>query len=338
MQGAIENQVVIVRGTPEYRDYLIHQHGWVKGVVNWCEETMAITGRLMLLAYIVYITVKAGSSWDAPLPLDVFMLALQVLGLEGSVPGLIHLSERLESEGKTKSANMVRRSATIAQFLVVATALDIVLQSLQKSGFSAWGLFDFSSLATGYTNTLLILRVVVIGFYLIAMARLEHKGPKIISKEEAKKIDMRDALKVENGQFRQKIDELNKALLQAKEELQEVSLQAKSEAEKNASLQSSLQASLQAPAASEVPTSAFAPSRVKRSKKNAPRAFQKSAANVSLMISRDQVKQALAEDPSLLTLSEKKIADQLGASSSTVHRALEEYRSEHPEALGGAIQ
>lgn len=197
MPITMEEQEVIVRGSPEYKEFMRHRFGWIKGMVNGFEERLAISGRAMLLVYVAYITVKAGVQnslhMEMPPLLDIFMLAIQVLGLEGSVPGLIHLSEDLESKSKKKEARMVKGSAYTAQTLAVATAVDIVLQSTHA--VAGYNIDDFT---TTYSNGLFILRVLIIGMYLIAMARLEHKGPKIISAHEAAK----QAQAVEQKQIR----------------------------------------------------------------------------------------------------------------------------------------
>lgn len=191
MQTTIEEQKVIVRGSEEHKDYLRHRFGRIKEAVNGFETRVAVAGRTMLLIYVVYITVRAGSEQAMPknpspalqtglLLLDIFMLALQVLGLEGSVPGLLHLADELDVQGKKSEARTVRRSSSVAQWLLVATAVDLVLQHTQNMAG-----VDITGVATAYTNILLILRVVVIGSYLVAMARLEHKGPRVISAHEA---------------------------------------------------------------------------------------------------------------------------------------------------------
>jgi hypothetical protein len=186
MQKTVEEQEVIVRGSAEHKEYMRHKFGYIKGMVSGFEERLAISGRAMLLIYVAYITVKAGvqNSLHVEMPplLDIFMLAIQVLGLEGSVPGLIHLSEEMESSGKKKDARMVKGSAYTAQTLAVATAVDIVLQSTHVIAG-----YNIDALTTTYSNLLFVLRVLIIGMYLIAMARLEHKGPKVISAHEAAK-------------------------------------------------------------------------------------------------------------------------------------------------------
>lgn len=189
MQATSDEQEIIVRGSEAHKDYLRHQFGRIKDAVNSFETRIAVSGRAMLLIYVVYITVKAGVGGSLPtnVPgwlsvalavLDIVMLALQVLGLEGSVPGLRHLAEELEDKGKAKEAGTVRLSSNIAQWLLAATAIDIVLQR----NAATWHIADA---ANDYTNALFVLRVVVIGLYLVAMAKLEHKGPRVISQHEA---------------------------------------------------------------------------------------------------------------------------------------------------------
>lgn len=211
-----EEQEILVRGSAEHKDYLRHQFGRIKEVVNSFETRIAVAGRAMLLIYVVYITVKAGigGSLPANMPpwantalqiLDIVMLALQVLGLEGSVPGLRHLAEELEDKGKKKEAQTVRRASNIAQWLLVATAVDIVLQNTHH-----WGTWDITNFAIAYANCLFVLRVLVIGLYLVAMAKLEHKGPKIISAHEAakrQKAKEQEQIRLDNAAIQQNINE-----------------------------------------------------------------------------------------------------------------------------------
>lgn len=207
-----EEEPILVRGSAEHKEYLKHQFGTIKTWVNAFETRIAVAGRAMLLIYVIYITVKAGAGAALPqgipaldaglLVLDIFMLALQVLGLEGSVPGLTHLADDLESKGKTKEADSVRRAAGTAQFLIAATAIDVVLQYSPHVFSVSSTRIDISGLAFGYDKLLFIVRLVVIGQYLKAMARLEHKGPKIISQhehEQQRKAKEQEQIRMDNA-------------------------------------------------------------------------------------------------------------------------------------------
>lgn len=195
MQTPADEREVLIRGSEEHKEYLRYHYGWIKERVSGIEAHLAVTGRIMLLVYIAYITVMATIAptlpaqkppWEAAVLflLDVFMSLLQVLGLEGSVPGLIHLADELDSKERHKEADKVRFAATTAQVLVAATGINIVLQATHK-----FGSVDLGQYVPYYSSVLFVVRLVVIGMYLKEMARLEHKGPKIISATEAKKME-----------------------------------------------------------------------------------------------------------------------------------------------------
>lgn len=201
MQTPTDEQEMIVRGSDEHKDYLEHRHGHDIEAVNKLETRLAIWGRPLLLTYIVYTVVKASVIHALPLDIpavkytllgiEAFMLVLQVLGLEGGMPGLVHLIDEMEARGKAKEANSMRLSLKLVQWMLGATGVDIVLQatphiSIVIPTVLSWT-FDTAPLATTFTNVLLIARIVAVGYYLTSMARLSHKGPKIISKEEAQR-------------------------------------------------------------------------------------------------------------------------------------------------------
>jgi hypothetical protein len=223
---AQEEQVIIVRGSEEHKDYLKHQFGHIKDTVNSFETRIAVAGRALLLVYVVYITVKAAVSSSLPhdmapwltaalLLLDIVMQALQVLGLEGSVPGLTHLAGELEDKGKTKEARTVRLASNTAQWLLAFTAIDIVLESNHN-----WGGMDISGFAAGYTNCLFIVRVIVIGLYLVAMARMEHQGPKVVSAREAARMEQ-EQVRMDNATIQDSIQKALSAWTQSRTQQQE---------------------------------------------------------------------------------------------------------------------
>lgn len=254
---AQEEQVIIVRGSEEHKDYLKHQFGRIKDTVNSFETRIAVAGRALLLVYVVYITVKAATASALPrdmapwltsglLILDIVMQALQVLGLEGSVPGLTHLAGELEDKGKTKEARTVRLASNTAQWLLAFTAIDIVLESNHN-----WGGYDITGLAAGYTNCLFIVRVIVIGLYLVAMARLEHKGPKVVSAHEATRMEQ-EQVRMDNAMVQESIQQALNSWTQSRAQQQEahndetlrrwMAQQSQQLAEQFASLKQSVQA------------------------------------------------------------------------------------------------
>lgn len=226
-----EQEEIIVRDSPEYLEYLEHRHGWHIEQVKKLETQLAIWGRPLLLIYIVYTVVKASIIHALPLEIpavkytllgiEAFMLVLQVLGLEGGMPGLVHLIDEMEARGKTKEADSMRFSLKLVQWMLGATGVDIVLQATPHISFAlpgtlSWA-FDTAPLAATFTNFLLIARIVAVGYYLTAMARLSHKGPKIISKEEAQKqkeAEEQQQIRIDNANimavFQQAIEDWSK--------------------------------------------------------------------------------------------------------------------------------
>jgi hypothetical protein len=216
MQTTLDDQEVLVRGSEEHKSYLWFKHGWIKAIVNYLEEYLSITGRLMLLAYIVYIAVQAGMQnflhVSTPPLLDIVMLAIQVAGLEGSIPGLIHTAEDLDERGKIESAKTVRRSARNAQYLAIMTIVDLFFMAVNDHAVSAARTLDprvvtaVGVLAFLYSWFLLGCRVYVIGNYLISMAHITRRDLRVISQAEANK---HQNTPVNLPDYSQMIDDLN---------------------------------------------------------------------------------------------------------------------------------
>ena len=179
---APEEQEILVRGSAAYKDYMRHRAGWLKALVNGLEDYLAISGRSLLLIFLIYTTVKAGIALmhvNAPIWLEVLMLSLQVAGVEGAVPGLARHKEVLTSQGRDKDARTIGRAINSTRTLAVLTGLEIVLSLTPTLGG-----FDMAPINDAYSKVLLIARLVVISNFLIAMARMEKQGPKIISQAE----------------------------------------------------------------------------------------------------------------------------------------------------------
>ena len=179
---ATEEQEILVRGSAEYKDYMRHRAGWLKALVNGLEDYLAISGRSLLLIFLIYTTVKAGIAMmhvNAPIWLEVLMLSLQVAGVEGAVLGLARHKEVLVSQGREKDARTIGRAINSTRTLAILTGLEIALSLTPTLGG-----FDMAPVNDAYSKVLLIARLVVISNFLIAMARMEKQGPKIISQAE----------------------------------------------------------------------------------------------------------------------------------------------------------
>lgn len=188
-----EEQEILVRGSEEHAEYLRYNFGQIKDWVNSFETKLAIMGRPLLFFYITYITVRASVAHALPdiywlnyslLGLDTIMLVLQVMGLEGSMSGLLHLADEMRSKNRAKEADTMLRSAKMVQWLMAATAIDIVLQASPYFLVPGEGWVDIRIFTAIYTNILLITRVVAVSIYLFSMARMQHKGPRVISQKE----------------------------------------------------------------------------------------------------------------------------------------------------------
>lgn len=212
-----QEERIIVRGSPEYEDYLQHQFGGIKEWVKGVETKLAVSSRVLLLVYVIYITAKSSVQYFLPdipwlfytlLGVDVIFLIIQSMGLEGARPGLIHLAQEMEANGKQEAADKLMRSSDIVLRLMVATAIDIVLQGVYAK-MKTFGGFDFFWLVEGYTWILLVIRVWSVGRYLGEMAKLSRKEPKIISKVEAEKLKKekeQKEIRIDNTTIRGEVD------------------------------------------------------------------------------------------------------------------------------------
>ena len=207
MTTPTEDPTILVRGSAEHRDYLRHQAGWLKALVNGLEEYLSIAGRSLLLLFLIYTTVKAGITLmhvNAPVWLEVLMLSLQVAGVEGAVPGLTRQQEVLSSQGREKDAKTIGRAINSTRTLAILTGLEIVLALTPTLAG-----FDMAPVNDAYSKILLIARLVVISNFLIAMARMEQHGPKIISQAEHEKQQHaaeQEQIRLDNASIQQAID------------------------------------------------------------------------------------------------------------------------------------
>lgn len=192
MQQQIEEQeIILVRGSEEHREYIKHQAGWLKVIVNNVEDWLAISGRTLLLVFILYTTVKAGMTLvqrEMPWWLDIVMLAFQVCGLEGSIPGLARLREALVAKNTPtakEDAETIKSAIHSARLLNMLTGVEILLVAYSSHTFNISGVsINIAEVSKLYGYALLLFRLWKITSFITAMARMEVKKPKIISQAE----------------------------------------------------------------------------------------------------------------------------------------------------------
>ncbi len=171
-----QEEIVLVRDSAEYKEYMWHQAGWLKALVNGLEDYLSISGRSLLLLFLIYTTIKAGMTimhTDTPVWLDIAMLTLQVAGLEGSVPGLTRVRETLLGQNRIQDARTIKRAIYSSRTLSVLTGIEIVLATASIPGINPGVMAGVDD----WYNKLL----------LVAMARMETKAPKVISRAEHEK-------------------------------------------------------------------------------------------------------------------------------------------------------
>lgn len=186
-----EEEMVLVRGSAAYREYMLHQFGWLKAMVNGLEDGLAISGRSLLLIFILYTTVNATlaiSGHAAPWWLDAMALSLQVCGLEGAIPGLARLREALLATNQpaaAEDAETVRKAIKSARLLNMLTGVEIFLAAYIafQPPFLKGLPVSIADVSKFYGYALLLYRLWKITEFLSAMARMETKRPKVISQE-----------------------------------------------------------------------------------------------------------------------------------------------------------
>jgi hypothetical protein len=191
-----EEQMVLVRGSAEYQEYMRHQGGRIKAVVNGIEDFLSVSGRTLLLVFVLYTTVKGGmtvTGHQVPWFIDILMLGFQVCGLEGSIPGLSRFRESLllkNTQVAKDDAETIRKTIKSARTLNFLTGVEIMLAAYAASHNAAIpvpGLsvaITIANLSEFYGYVLLLARLWFITSFIIEMSRLEVKKPKIISQAE----------------------------------------------------------------------------------------------------------------------------------------------------------
>lgn len=203
-------EVILVRGSEEYNEYMRHQGGRAKAVVNGIEDFLSVSGRTLLLVFVLYTTIKGGmtiTGHQIPWFIDIVMLAFQVCGLEGSIPGLSRFRETLllkNTQAATADAETIRKTITSARTLNFLTGVEIMLAAYAASHNAAIPALPvtitIADISEFYGYVLLLARLWFITQFIIEMSRLEVKKPKIISQAEA------DRLKAEKEQEQIRLD------------------------------------------------------------------------------------------------------------------------------------
>lgn len=217
-----QKEQIIVRGTGEYWQYSIIRGGFLRVVANAVEDNFAAFGRTLLLFFLIYCGMKGAAllvapGWAPPLWLELVMFGLQVGGLEGGIPGLSR--RRLELREKGDEAGVRRLSNTIggARFMNIAAVAEGVLHLM--FGDTHGPLFGVIGPDAHYmqviSGILLVVRVWIIIDFLMELAQVDAKGPRIVSKEVFEKEQTKQ--EQEDGRVRQ-IAELKEQLLKTAQE------------------------------------------------------------------------------------------------------------------------
>lgn len=170
---------LIIRFSHAWWVYMLARGGALRALVNGLEDVLAITGRTLLLVFLLYCGVKSGAllvnpKWTPDIWLEMSMFVLQLAGLEGSIPGLARHADILHSKADHKGAERVERTMKSARVMTILTIGEGVLH-----------LFGLeSSLLQIISGILLLVRGVVITSFLIELAKIDAKGPRVVSKAE----------------------------------------------------------------------------------------------------------------------------------------------------------
>lgn len=205
----------IIRFSGAWWAYMIFKLGFLRAMVNGVEDALAITGRFLLLVFLMYCGAKAGLLLADPTAsppgwLEVVMFLLQLAGLEGSIPGLARQADALRARRDHDAAaklDSVMVSARVMTVLAIAEggahALQLDVHILQ------WA-----------SAILLVARGVVITGFLIALARIEAKAPRVLSKDAHAR---EQAQQAQNSDQARQIKTLQDSLRKTQEDLTRIS-------------------------------------------------------------------------------------------------------------------
>ncbi len=170
---------VIIRFSHTWWIYMFARGGMLRAMVNGLEDTLAITGRTLLLIFLLYCGVKSGAllvkpDWSPSIWLEMGMFVLQLAGLEGSIPGLARHADTLHRQGNHEEAKKVEKEMKSARIMTILTIGEGVLH-----------LFGIpTDILRIISGVLLLVRGVVITSFLMELAKIDAKGPRVLSRSE----------------------------------------------------------------------------------------------------------------------------------------------------------
>jgi hypothetical protein len=130
---------ILIRFSSTWWIYMFARGGILRALVNGFEDALAITGRNLLLLFLIYCGAKAGAFLASPntvFPtwLEMAMFILQLAGLEGSLPGLARQAEALMAKQETKAAKKINEVVLSARMLMVASMAEGAFHSSTSVG------------------------------------------------------------------------------------------------------------------------------------------------------------------------------------------------------------
>lgn len=200
-----EQEEVIIRWSGKWWGYLVFHAGFWRALVNTIENTLAVSGRFFLLAYLGYCGAQVGAfllmpNFTFPLPLEMGMFVLQIAGLEGSIPGLARQADILRPKDE-KAAKKLDQAILWSRIMTVSAFGEGAAHALQWDP-------TFLQYASA---VLIVIRGVVITGFLLQLAKIEKTGPRIVSKKEyeaEQEQAEQEQVKIDNTNFREAMLEI----------------------------------------------------------------------------------------------------------------------------------
>jgi hypothetical protein len=173
-----EQSETLIRFSNAWWAYLFFRLGILRALVNGVEDALAITGRFLLLAFLIYCGAEAGlllsdPNFSFPGWLQMLMFCMQLAGLEGSIPGLARQADALRAQQDEQAAKNIERVMTSARAMTVLSIGEGALHALHVA--PTW--------LQAISAVLLVVRGIVITGFLIALAKMERKAPRVLSRE-----------------------------------------------------------------------------------------------------------------------------------------------------------
>lgn len=208
----VQETETIIRWSKEWWGYMLFKLGFLRGMVNGVEDALAITGRFLLLVFLIYCGGKAGfllSNPDYIFPgwLEMGMFVLQLAGLEGAIPGLARQVDVLKARQDMDAAKKVESVMWSARVMTVLSIGEGALHALGMPGLQY------------ISAILLVVRGIVITGFLIALAKMETKAPRVVSKEAHAQDLAQKAQRDEQARLIADLQERMRQLVQEKDTL-----------------------------------------------------------------------------------------------------------------------